>query len=144
MDLSLVPKVSRWRNLQIMSKVSLYGGKSIKQNQEGVFVYRVNRWTYTPVSKAQLSSGETTTTIETTEGENPNAQSQPAKTVNEQGSWNIDGEILPQPSDKSLHFRLHPRLINYFGRELDLDDPRYVKCLCCKKAKRSSNLVVIG
>lgn len=40
--------------------------------------------------------------------------------------------------------RLHPLLINYFGRELDLDDPRYQKCHCCHCPTKYSNLVVLG
>lgn len=43
-----------------------------------------------------------------------------------------------------LFFRLHARLIDYFGRELDLDDPRYQKCFCCSHSKSFSKIVVIG
>jgi len=89
-------------------------------------MFRVSRWTFTP---GALLGGQAT---------------EEESEKHRQGAWNLDGEILPQPKDKSLHFRLHPRLINYFGRELDLDDPRYKKCLCCAKPKRHSSIVVIG
>ncbi|KAI1709077.1 diacylglycerol kinase catalytic domain-containing protein [Ditylenchus destructor] len=128
MDLALVPKVSRFENLQIMRKVSMYGGRGlIRLQNTNVHVFRVSRWKFTPAAIVADQNN--------TEGLDENAL---------QGAWNLDGEILPQPAMKPLHFRLHPCLINFFGRELDLEDPRYRKCLCCAKPIRYSNLVVLG
>uniref|UniRef100_A0A1I7SAB0 DAGKc domain-containing protein n=1 Tax=Bursaphelenchus xylophilus TaxID=6326 RepID=A0A1I7SAB0_BURXY len=125
MDLALVPKVTRCQNLQIMRTVSMYGGKELLPRGLNLKVYRVKRWSYTPA--ALLNPGE-----------------QKDENDIKQGAWNLDGEILPQPADKTLHFRLHPMLIRYFGRELDLDDPRYQKCHCCHCPTKYSRLVVIG
>ena len=127
MDLALVPKVSRCQNLNIMRKVSMYGGKDLIRLQNDLHVYRVSRWKFTPAAILVEKNPEI--------GE-----------IKKQGAWNLDGEILPQPEKKSLLFRLHPQLIKYFGRELDLDDPKYEKCnaLCCKKPKKYSKLVVVG
>ncbi|KAI6192748.1 Ceramide kinase [Aphelenchoides besseyi] len=85
-------------------------------------VYRVNRWSFTPAAVLESKTEEEA----------------------KQGMWNLDGELLIQPVDKTLNFRLHPRLIHYFGRELDLDDPRYQKCFCCHSPKKWSNLIVLG
>lgn len=94
--------------------------------ERALHCYRVKRWSYTPGTL--LTTPENSTDIEAAR----------------QGSWNLDGEILPQPIDKTLHFRVHPALINYFGREIDLDDHRYRRCYCCSSEKKISNLIYIS
>ncbi|KAK6023359.1 hypothetical protein OSTOST_10856 [Ostertagia ostertagi] len=39
------------------------------------------------------------------------------------GVWNLDGEILEQPRGRALHFRLHPQLISFFGRDAAMVEP---------------------
>ncbi|KAK0425910.1 hypothetical protein QR680_009452 [Steinernema hermaphroditum] len=125
MDLAIVPRVSRCANLDIMRKVSLYGGKGLFPLDGDVNVFRVSRFSFTP---AKLLRDEAKYADE-----------------NKQGVWNLDGEILPQPADKALHFRLHPRLITYFGREMDLTNPSKRRCLCCcKTQKKISSIIIIN
>ncbi|KAI6232945.1 Ceramide kinase [Aphelenchoides fujianensis] len=98
-------------------------GKALLQGgRRDVQVFRVNRWSFTP--------GRLLTENRSDE------QSE------QQGAWNLDGEILPQPIDKPLTFRLHPRLITFFGQDVDLEDSRYRKCFCCHSPAKKSNLVV--
>uniref|UniRef100_A0A1I8AGY8 DAGKc domain-containing protein n=1 Tax=Steinernema glaseri TaxID=37863 RepID=A0A1I8AGY8_9BILA len=125
MDLAMVPRVSRCANLDIMRKVSLYGGKGLFPLDGDVNVFRVSGFSFTP---AKLLRDEAKYADE-----------------NKQGAWNLDGEILPQPADKALHFRLHPRLITYFGREMDLTNPAKRRCLCCcRTQKKISNIIIIN
>uniref|UniRef100_A0A915N6N7 DAGKc domain-containing protein n=1 Tax=Meloidogyne javanica TaxID=6303 RepID=A0A915N6N7_MELJA len=123
-----VPKVSRFKNMQIMRKVAMYGARFIRSEYPDVKVFRVCRWKFTPKSLV-LNSGEGETVRE-----------------DESGAWNLDGEILPQPPNKSLTFRLHPRLINYFGRdsEVDLNDPSYSRCCPCFQCESSKVSRLIG
>lgn len=86
--------------------------------------YRVKRWSFTPGALINTDKED----VENLDGLI-------------QGSWNLDGEILPQPADKSLHFRVHPKLIRFFGREIDLDDHRYQKCYCCSSEKKISKII---
>uniref|UniRef100_A0A915EK75 DAGKc domain-containing protein n=1 Tax=Ditylenchus dipsaci TaxID=166011 RepID=A0A915EK75_9BILA len=59
MDLALVPKVSRFENLQIMRKVSMYGGKAIIRLQnDNLHVFRVTRWKFTPAALVVKSRGK--------------------------------------------------------------------------------------
>lgn len=88
MDLALVPRVTRCQNLQIMKTVSLYGGKELLPRGLNLKVYRVKRWSFTPA--LMLDAEEAA-------ARDPDAL--------RQGAWNLDGEILPQPADKALHFR---------------------------------------
>ncbi|KAI6178791.1 Ceramide kinase 1 [Aphelenchoides besseyi] len=123
LDLAMVDRVSRCKNLMMMGTISVYGGKAlVTTERRDAQVYRVNRWSFTPAAVLESKTEEEA----------------------KQGMWNLDGELLIQPVDKTLNFRLHPRLIHYFGRELDLDDPRYQKCFCCHSPKKWSNLVVLG
>lgn len=101
----------------------MYGGKELLPRGLNLKVYRVKRWSFTPSALLDI----------------PDAK--PEELV--QGAWNLDGEILPQPAAIPLHFRLHPMLISYFGRELDLDDPRYQKCHVCICPTKYSELIVI-
>ena len=94
--------------------------------ERALHCYRVKRWSFTP---GALVTAEK-------EGRDPEDI--------KQGAWNLDGEILPQPADKALHFRVHPSLINYFGREIDLDDHRYRRCYCCSSEKKISNIIYIS
>ena len=130
MDLALIPKVSRFKNMQIMRKVAMYGARFIRSEYPDIKVFRVSRWKFSPkrLIMPQSTAGETTEQQE-----------------EESGAWNLDGEILPQPPNQSLHFRLHPQLINYFGRdgELELDDPSYSRCCtCCRYEHKVSRLIV--
>ncbi|CAJ0576132.1 unnamed protein product, partial [Mesorhabditis spiculigera] len=89
LDLSMVPKISRCHNMQFMRKVAMYGGKGLFGLDSSLNVYRVERWSYKPDMAVNASPGV----------------------------WNLDGEILKQPADAALHFRLHPQLISFFGRD---------------------------
>ncbi|KAH7727698.1 Ceramide kinase [Aphelenchoides avenae] len=137
MDLALLPKVSRIANLQIMRKVAMYGGKGLLPLRNDLHVFRVSRWVFTPGS---IVLGETDDGKKT---EGSPLGGTVIKRITPQGAWNLDGEILPQPQNTALQFRLHPRLINYFGRELDLDDPRYQKCFCCYQPRKFSKIVIL-
>ncbi|VDN27241.1 unnamed protein product, partial [Cylicostephanus goldi] len=88
LDLALVPRISRWHNIQFMRKVAMYGGKGLYQLDRTLCCFRVLRWSFEPDAD----------------------QVDP-------GVWNLDGEILEQPKSTALHFRLHPRLISFFGRD---------------------------
>uniref|UniRef100_A0A914NJ72 Uncharacterized protein n=1 Tax=Meloidogyne incognita TaxID=6306 RepID=A0A914NJ72_MELIC len=111
-----------------MRKVAMYGARFIRSEYPDVKVFRVCRWKFTPKSLV-LNPGEGETVRE-----------------DESGAWNLDGEILPQPPNKSLTFRLHPRLINYFGRdsEVDLNDPSYSRCCPCFQCESSKVSRLIG
>ncbi|KAL7077402.1 hypothetical protein ACQ4LE_003244 [Meloidogyne hapla] len=128
MDLALIPKVSRFKNMQIMRKVAMYGARFIRSEYPDIKVFRVCRWKFTPKSLI----------LNPSEGEQVKED--------ESGAWNLDGEILPQPPNKSLTFRLHPRLINYFGRdsEVDLNDPTYSRCCPCYQCESSKVSRLIG
>lgn len=59
-------------------------------------VYRVSRWKFTPAAVLVEKNPEI--------GE-----------IKQQGAWNLDGEILPQPNTKSLLFRWDLQLnFNFF------------------------------
>lgn len=143
MDLALIPMVSRLQNLRIMSKVALYGGRFLAKSERDLNVYRVSRWKFTPNSLLSLSTGRQNGTPGQTSEEQTGAfdavESKNELDDEQEGAWNLDGEIVQQPVRKCLYFRLHPHLINYFGSpNVDLDDPRYQKCWpCC--FGRSSN-----
>ncbi|TKR92904.1 hypothetical protein L596_007470 [Steinernema carpocapsae] len=125
MDLAASGRISRFANLQFMRKVAMYGGKGLFPLDGNVNVFRVSRFSFTP---AKLLRDEAKYADE-----------------NKQGAWNLDGEILPQPAESPLSFRLHPRLITYFGREMDLTNPSKRRCLCCCKAqKKLSNIIIIS
>ncbi|VDN94114.1 unnamed protein product [Brugia pahangi] len=103
MDLALIPRISRCSNLSFIRKVAMNGPKSVLSMGNKLNVFRVARWAFTPASL--LEHVNVNDFLDTTDA---------------QGSWNLDGEILPQPKDATFQFRLHPRLIKYFGREVDL------------------------
>lgn len=107
MDLAMVPRISRCHNLQFMRKVAMYGGKGLYKLDPTLTVYRVSRLSFTPASPKDA------------------------------GVWNLDGEILEQPPINALHFRLHPRLIRYFGRDVAAIDVSKRKIL----SKRKSSIV---
>ncbi|CAJ0594257.1 unnamed protein product [Cylicocyclus nassatus] len=88
LDLILVPKISRLHNVQFMKNLAIYGGKEVVKLDWATQYFRVHRWSFEP------DDNEADT-----------------------GVWNVDGEILEQPKNTALHFRLHPRLINIFGHE---------------------------
>lgn len=73
----------------------MYGARFIRSEYPDVKVFRVSRWKFTPKGLITPLSG---------------IQSQ----EDESGAWNLDGEILPQPSNKSLHFRYSTYII-YMG-----------------------------
>ncbi|CAD6184667.1 unnamed protein product [Caenorhabditis auriculariae] len=98
LDLALIPKVSRFRNMQFMRR--LYS------SDRTLVCYRVVRWSYQPDA----------------DQEDP-------------GVWNLDGEILEQPKGEALHFKLHPQLISFFGRDAAMINP--VKRSFIKKRKSS-------
>lgn len=82
LDLALVGKVSRCKNLKIMRTVSLHGGKGLLPSQNSKLqVYRVDRWSFTPISLRKDDPEDIG-----------------------RGSWNVDGEILPQ-GPKTLNFK---------------------------------------
>uniref|UniRef100_A0A915NZ06 DAGKc domain-containing protein n=1 Tax=Meloidogyne floridensis TaxID=298350 RepID=A0A915NZ06_9BILA len=169
-----IPKVSRFKNMQIMRKVAMYGARFIRSEYPDVKVFRVCRWKFTPKSLV-LNPGEGETVREDESvamygarfirSEYPDVKvfrvcrwkftpkslvlnPGEGETVreDESGAWNLDGEILPQPPNKSLTFRLHPRLINYFGRdsEVDLNDPSYSRCCPCFQCESSKVSRLIG
>uniref|UniRef100_A0A915PYJ5 DAGKc domain-containing protein n=1 Tax=Setaria digitata TaxID=48799 RepID=A0A915PYJ5_9BILA len=126
MDLALIPRISRCSNLSFIRKVAMSGPKSVLSMGSKLNVFRVARWAFTPVSLLEHSD----------------AANSPGAT-DAQGSWNLDGEILPQPKDAMFQFRLHPRLIKYFGREVDLN-ARAKKTGCCSRDyQKLSNIVRI-
>jgi len=128
MDLALIPKVSRCENLRIMSRVALYGGRFLAKSEQDLNIYRVLRWKFTPKTLIEIEKDA----IKSEENQNEY-----------EGAWNLDGEILQQPAKQSLYFRLHPRLIDYFGQpNVDLDDPRYQKCFPCKKSEKYSSIII--
>uniref|UniRef100_A0A0N4ZU84 DAGKc domain-containing protein n=1 Tax=Parastrongyloides trichosuri TaxID=131310 RepID=A0A0N4ZU84_PARTI len=124
MDLAMIPKVSRINNLDIMRKVAMYGGRDLVPSVSDLHAFRVSRFSFTPGNLIANENDEN-------------------KIEFKQGSWNLDGEIMAQPEDKTIHFRLHPRLINYFGRGTDLTDPRYKICFCCHKVEKKSNIILL-
>lgn len=127
MDLALVPRVSRCDNMKFIRRVAMHGGKHVVARNNNLNVFRVSQWAYTP---AALLDGVPED-----------------KTSKGQGAWNLDGEIMVQPPDATFHFRLHPRLIRYFGRELDIDAIEKTRRGCCGfcdlRKKHVSKIVVI-
>ncbi|MFH4978679.1 hypothetical protein AB6A40_005388 [Gnathostoma spinigerum] len=126
MDLAVVPRISRCENITFMRRVAMHGGRNVAMRMKNhVGVYRVSQWSFTPSSliRSKVNSDEAL------------------------GNWNLDGEILPQPDDAAFHFRLHPQLILYFGRELNLNDPKKNRrAPCCgggPKEKRISKIITI-
>ncbi|KHJ97055.1 hypothetical protein OESDEN_02972 [Oesophagostomum dentatum] len=109
LDLALVPRISRCHNIQFMRKVAMYGGKGLYQLDRTLCCFRVLRWSYEPDAD----------------------QADP-------GVWNLDGEILEQPKNTPLHFRLHPRLISFFGRDAAMIEPSKRKSFI---KKRKSSIV---
>ena len=65
----------------------MYGARFIRSEYPDIKVYRVSRWKFSPKG------------IITAPADGESAREE------ESGAWNLDGEILPQPPDKSLHFR---------------------------------------
>ncbi|KAL3085011.1 hypothetical protein niasHS_010080 [Heterodera schachtii] len=116
MDLALIPKVSRFTNLQIIRKVAMYGARFIPDEYPDVKVYRVSRWKFTPEALIVPPAEDTDKAAE--QGQHS-------------GAWNLDGEILLQPSDRPLHFRLHPGLIRYFGLAEEVELEKGGSCCCC-------------
>ncbi|EFP02763.1 hypothetical protein GCK72_001838 [Caenorhabditis remanei] len=106
LDLALVPRISRFHNMQFMRKVAMYGGKQLYELDPSLNCYRVTKWSY-----------------------------QPDSDQNDPGVWNLDGEILEQPKDEPLHFKLHPQLISFFGRDAAMVKP--TKRSFIKKRKSS-------
>jgi hypothetical protein len=86
--------VSRFKNLQIMRKVAMYGSRFIRSEYPDVKVFRVSRWKFSP-KNVVIHSAEN--------GQSNQNQQQEEEEAS--GAWNLDGEILPQPPNKSLHFR---------------------------------------
>ncbi|VDK65192.1 unnamed protein product [Onchocerca ochengi] len=126
MDLALIPRISRCSNLSFIRKVAMSGPKNVLSMGNKLNVFRVARWAFTPASLL----------------ENVTANDS-SDAVDGQGSWNLDGEILPQPKDATFQFRLHPRLIKYFGREVDLNAPVKRTGCCRRDYKKLSNIVRI-
>lgn len=119
MDLAVVPRIGRCANMSFMRKVAFCGPKSVLAAGNQVNVFRVTKWSFTPSSLL-------------TNNEHKNEAL---------GCWNLDGEILPQPADQPFHFRLHPRLITYFGREVDLNAPERKSVCCGKDYKKVSSII---
>ncbi|KAL6731070.1 hypothetical protein Aduo_001979 [Ancylostoma duodenale] len=109
LDLALVPRISRCHNIQFMRKVAMYGGKGLYQLDRTLCCFRVLRWSFQPDAD----------------------QTNP-------GVWNLDGEILEQPKGTALHFRLHPQLISFFGRDAAMIEPSKRKSFM---KKRKSSIV---
>jgi hypothetical protein len=87
LDLALVGKVSRCENLKIMRTVSLYGGKElIPEQNANLKLFRVNRFSFAPGAALGI-----------TRSEHPEGD--------KQGSWNVDGELIQQPSAETLKFK---------------------------------------
>ncbi|KAK5983046.1 Ceramide kinase 1 [Trichostrongylus colubriformis] len=109
LDLAVVPRISRCHNIQFMRKVAMYGGKGLYQLDRTLSCFRVQKWSFEP---------------------DPDQE--------DPGIWNLDGEILEQPRTNALHFRLHPQLISFFGRDAAVVEPSkragYIK-------KRKSSIV---
>ncbi|VDM97503.1 unnamed protein product [Thelazia callipaeda] len=123
MDLALVPRISRCGNMSVIRKIALNGPKSVLSMRNTLNVFRVTRWAFTPASLLQ------------------NASNHGSSVSDAQGVWNLDGEMMTQPKDASFQFRLHPRLIKYFGRETDLNvTTRKIGC-CRRDYKKLSNIV---
>ncbi|VDK45607.1 unnamed protein product [Anisakis simplex] len=126
MDLALVSRVTRCANMTFMSKVAMHGGKSVVARNSTLNVFRVTRWAFTPAALVHSQKGNNGTDQEN------------------QGVWNLDGEILPQPPDAAFHFRLHPRLIKYFGRELEMNQLKTKRTKCCGSGKKQySNIIIV-
>ncbi|RCN40727.1 hypothetical protein ANCCAN_13334 [Ancylostoma caninum] len=92
-----------------MRKVAMYGGKGLYQLDRTLCCFRVLRWSFQPDAD----------------------QTNP-------GVWNLDGEILEQPKGTALHFRLHPQLISFFGRDAAMIEPSKRKSFM---KKRKSSIV---
>jgi hypothetical protein len=114
----LVPKVSRFKNMQIMRKVAMYGARFIRSEYPDIKVFRVSRWKFSPkrLIMPQSTAGETTEQQE-----------------EESGAWNLDGEILPQPPNQSLHFRFKQSFISLL-----------IHFLCFKTASPADQLLWPG
>ncbi|KAM3721593.1 Ceramide kinase [Dirofilaria immitis] len=123
MDLALIPRISRCSNLSFIRKVAMSGPKSVLSMGSKLNVFRVARWAFTPASLLEHITNDS------------------ADVIDDQGSWNLDGEILPQPKDATFQFRLHPRLIKYFGREVDLNAPAK-RIGCCSQDYRKLSKIV--
>uniref|UniRef100_A0AC35U3Y4 DAGKc domain-containing protein n=1 Tax=Rhabditophanes sp. KR3021 TaxID=114890 RepID=A0AC35U3Y4_9BILA len=123
LDLAMVPRISRFKNLNIMRKVAMYGGREVITSVSDLHAFRVSRFSFTP--------GNVFLPQDSTTGSHP------------QSAWNVDGEIMPQKIDKEIHFRLHPRLISYFGIGVDVRDPRYRTCFCCHTVQKKSNIIIL-
>ncbi|KAF8367365.1 cerk-1, partial [Pristionchus pacificus] len=87
LDLALLPRLSRFANLNFMRRAAQYGGKGLYEMDPSLNCYRVSSWSYCP-----------------------------DKSLIDRGVWNVDGEIVEQPAER-LFFHLHPRLISFFGRD---------------------------
>uniref|UniRef100_A0A0R3PGE7 DAGKc domain-containing protein n=1 Tax=Angiostrongylus costaricensis TaxID=334426 RepID=A0A0R3PGE7_ANGCS len=111
LDLALVPRISRCHNIQFMRKVAMYGGKGLYQIDRTLCCFRVLRWSF-EADENQLDPGV----------------------------WNLDGEILEQPRGTPLHFRLHPQLISFFGRDSSVVEPSKKKGYI---QKRKSSIIYI-
>ncbi|GMR53686.1 hypothetical protein PMAYCL1PPCAC_23881, partial [Pristionchus mayeri] len=105
LDLALLPRLSRFANLNFMRRAAQYGGKGLYEMDPSLNCYRVSSWSYCP-----------------------------DKSLTDRGVWNVDGEIVEQPHEP-LHFRLHPRLISFFGRDAAVIAP--TKRSILKKRKSS-------
>ncbi|EPB70038.1 diacylglycerol kinase catalytic domain protein [Ancylostoma ceylanicum] len=108
LDLALVPRISRCHNIQFMRKVAMYGGKGVSQLH--LYLHLLAKPIYLAPDADQT---------------NP-------------GVWNLDGEILEQPKGTALHFRLHPQLISFFGRDAAMIEPSKRKSFM---KKRKSSIV---
>ncbi|GMT28622.1 hypothetical protein PFISCL1PPCAC_19919 [Pristionchus fissidentatus] len=107
LDLALLPRLSRFANLNFMRRAAQYGGKRLYEMNPSLNCYRVSSWSYCPDNK-----------------------------LIDKGVWNVDGEIVDQPAE-ALHFRLHPRLISFFGRDAAVISPTKRSML----NKRKSSIV---
>ncbi|KJH45418.1 diacylglycerol kinase catalytic domain protein [Dictyocaulus viviparus] len=100
LDLAMVPRISRYRNFQVLRKVAMYGGKGLYQLDRTLCCFRVLRWSFEP----------------------DDDQVDP-------GVWNLDGEILVQPKSTPLHFRQVVDTLMYWRAD-DISDFRYKKSFC--------------
>ncbi|KHN71641.1 hypothetical protein Tcan_00317 [Toxocara canis] len=116
MDLAIVPRITRCANMRFMRKVAMHGGKSVLAMSNMLNVFRVTRWAFTPAALLHTHKGG----------------KEPSSIHDDQGSWNLDGEILPQPPDATLHFR---RAFRFFFVLLSI---------CEKSSARNSESIILS
>uniref|UniRef100_A0A183DV82 CERK_C domain-containing protein n=1 Tax=Gongylonema pulchrum TaxID=637853 RepID=A0A183DV82_9BILA len=124
MDLALIPRISRCANLSFIRKVAMSGPKSVLSMGNKLNVFRVARWAFTPASLL----------------ENPNKYYR-----NQKMQHSSSGEFFLDIAKcfRNLFATLHPRLIKYFGREVDLNAPAGRTGCCSRDHRKLSNIVRI-